>query len=231
MSTVKESATTAQSERPRRPSRATVAGTIALVTWPLFGAGAGIAEHLAVGDTDGSTDTAGLLEAVSANPGLWNVYSVFLLAMAVATLAWVPAVWRLAVQRSPRWAWTAAVAGTLFAMGQMVHLMSWNVLTAGFAAASTPTEATVLMAAIDSQWFFFLIFIPFLLGTLVAAPIAAIALRRARLLPIWSVLVIVAASVAVFFVGTDSLIGVGVHTLLLITGFAPVLVRIRGGER
>ncbi len=71
-----------------------------------------------------------------------------------------------------------------------------------------------------------LVFAPYLLGALLAAPIAAVALRRARLVGVWSVVVIGAATIAGVILGTDNLIGAAVYSVLLITGFTPAVVRV-----
>ncbi|WP_166870682.1 hypothetical protein [Salinibacterium sp. ZJ450] len=230
MATLNKETPRTQIEGGRRASRATVAGTSALLLAPVAGWAGSTASSLVLAGVDPTSDLDAFLAAVAANIGLWNTFSVLMLVIALLTVAWVPAVWRLTVDRTPRCAWTTAVIGTLFAMGQFVHLVSWNVLSAGLAESVDGSAALAVVEAMEASWFFVLIFAPFLLGALLAAPIAAVALRRARLLPTWSVVVVVAASIVTVILGTDNPIGVAAYSVLLITGFTPALVRVLRGR-
>lgn len=226
MSALIETTTVPDVEGRRRPSFAVAAGAVALLLAPVSGWAAGTLETLALDGASPSSDPAAFFASITANGGLWNTYGVLMFAMTLLTLAWVPAVWRLTVDRSPRWAWTAAVVGTLYAIGQVVHLVSWGVLNDALAASAEASAALAVIEALESSWFFVLVFAPYLLGALLAAPIAAVALRRARLLHSWSVVVIGAATIGAVILGTDNLIGAAVHSVLLITGFTPAVVRV-----
>ena len=226
MSALIETTTATDAEGRRRPSFTVAAGAIALLLAPISGWAAGTLESLALDGASPSADPAAFFASIAANGGLWNTSGVLLFVMSLLTLAWVPAVWRLTVDRSPRWAWTAAVIGTLYAIGQMVHLVSWGVLNDALAASAETSAALAVIGAFESSSFFMLVFAPYLLGALLAAPIAAVALRRARLLGVWSVVVIGAATIAAVILGTDNLIGAAVYSVLLITGFTPAVVRV-----
>ncbi|WP_353510403.1 hypothetical protein [Intrasporangium sp.] len=226
MSALIETTTATNAEGRRRPSFAVAAGAIALLLAPITAWAAGTLESLALDGTSPSSDPTAFFAAIAANAGLWNTYGVLMFAMTLFTLAWVPAVWRLTVDRSPRWAWTAAVIGTLYAIGQMVHLVSWGVLNDALAASAEASAALAVIEAFESSWFFVLVFAPYLLGALLAAPLAAVALRRAQLLHSWSVVVIGVGTVAAVILGTDNPVGATVFSVLLITGFAPAVVRV-----
>ena len=226
MSALIETTTVTKAEGRRRSSFAVAAGAIALLLAPLSGWAAGTLESLALDGASPSSDPTAFFAAIAANGGLWKTYGVLLFAMTLLTLAWVPAVWLLTVDRSPRWAWTAAVIGTLYAIGQTVHLVSWGVLNDALAASAEASAALAVIGVFESSWFFMLVFTPYLLGALLAAPIAAVALRRARLLGVWSVVVIGAATIAAVILGTDNLIGAAVYSALLISGFTPAAVRV-----
>ena len=226
MSALIETTTATDAEGRRRPSFTVAAGAIALLLAPISGWAAGTLESLALNGASPSADPAAFFASIAANGGLWNTSGVLLFVMTLLTLAWVPAVWRLTVDRSPRWAWTAAVIGTLYAIGQMVHLVSWGMLNDALAASAETSAALAVIGAFESSSFFMLVFAPYLLGALLAAPIAAVALRRARLLGVWSVVVIGAATIAAVILGTDNLIGAAVYSVLLITGFTPAVVRV-----
>ena len=226
MSALIETTTATDAEGRRRPSFAVAAGAIALLLAPVSGWAAGTLESLALDGASPTSDPAAFFASIAANGGLWNTSGVLLFAMTLLTLAWVPAVWRLTVDRSARWAWTAAVIGTLYAIGQMVHLVSWGVLNDALAASAETSAALAVIGAFESSSFFMLVFAPYLLGALLAAPMAAVALRRARLLGVWSVVVIGASTIAAAILGTDNLIGAAVYSVLLITGFTPAVVRV-----
>jgi hypothetical protein len=104
--------------------------------------------------------------------------------------------------------------------------VSWGVLNDALAASAEASAALAVIEAFESSWFFVLVFAPYLLGALLAAPIAAVALRRARLLGVWSVVVIGVATIAAVILGTDNPVGATVFSVLLITGFAPAVVRV-----
>lgn len=230
MPTLNETTTGTPIESRRRRSLAAVSGITALVLAPAAGWAGATAEFVALGGADATSDQEGFLAAIAANSALWNTFGVLMLAMALLTAAWVPAVWRHSVDRTPRWAWAAAIVGTLFALGQMVHLVSWVVLNAALATSVEASEALAVVEAIESSWFFGLIFVPYLLGAVLAPPLAAVALRRARFIPTWAMVVVMAASVAGFILGTDNPIGVAVYSVLLITGFTPAVVRVLRGR-
>ncbi|SFS15594.1 hypothetical protein SAMN04487783_2079 [Agrococcus baldri] len=209
-----------------RPSSATLLGCVALLLAPVAGSAGGALELLTLGGIDPASDPAAFLGAVTAAPGLWSGMGAAMLVMALLTMLWAPAVWRLAHGSSPRWAWAAAVGGALFAFGQAVHLVSWIVLSQALAAALEPDAALGVIAAIESNGLFTVIFAPYLLGALLAAPLAAIALWRARLLPVWSIPVIAVASIGMLLIGTGSPVILIAYPALWIAAFAPALARL-----
>ena len=216
-----------RSLRPR-PSASTVLGAAALLLAPIAGSIGGALELLAIGSADPASDPSAFLGAVESASGLWTGMGIAMLAMALLTMAWTPAVWRLAHGRSRRWAWAAASAGALFAFGQAVHLVSWVALTSALASALPADDALRLIAALESSPIFMTIFAPYLLGALLAPPIAAVALWRSRQLPVWSIPIIAVASVAMLLLGTSSPLVLIGYPLLWIAAFAPALGRLLG---
>lgn len=212
--------------RPR-PSLATLLGTAALVTWAIPGALStlvGIASGLTVVSLDAEPDR--YLAAVAANPAAWNLMGGLLLLTALLTMAWAPAVWRLTVGRTRAWAWVAGVAASLFAFGQAVHLMSWQATIAALARSGlTGAQANAYTQATDGIAFFWVIFAPFLVGFVVAPALAAVALWRARLVPVWSFVAVLVVSILGVLFG-DSMAFTVVHPVVIAAAFAPALVHV-----
>lgn len=215
-----------------RATTATLLGTLALVLWavpPNLGILAqSTGEHLRI---DPTTEPDGYYAAVAAEPGLWAVASVGLLLACLLTMAWVPAVWRLSVDRARGWAWAAAVTAALFAFGQAVHLDSWQVVQQAIATAGLPGEQAVAFNdAVDGSTFFTVIFAPFLLGFLLAPTLAAIALWRARVVPVWAIGVAAVSSVVAGMAGDQPALGIA-HAVLNAIAFAPALRHVLAGRR
>lgn len=212
----------------KRTGPALLLGTISLVAWPIALGVASLIENTAGYNSVPETDDAGFFAAVAANPGAWAAASFAFLAAALLTLACVPAVWCLSVARAPIWAWVAAVMGTLFAFGQIVHLMSWRVLIPGLADSDLSGEqAMAMMSGMDAQPFFMVIFMPFLIGITLAPLALAVALWRGRVAPVWSPVLAAVAGVGAMVLGTESLPTALGYVALLVAAFAPALMHLR----
>jgi hypothetical protein len=171
------------------------------------------------------------LAEIQANPGpftaaVWLEYvTIFVFIVALV------AIWRLAVDRAPRWAWASAVTGTVAAYGLVAHLAT-NLLPSLVAAGQEEVSgAAELMLAMGDHGFMWALVVPFLLGALLTPIVQGIALRRARIVPLWAVLAIVAGSVLIAMTGSQ-VWSSALYSLLLTAAFAPAalaMLRFDGG--
>lgn len=214
-----------------RPSRATLIGTMALVLWPVAAAIAATFSRPVEASLDPAADPAGQvaaqLAAIAAHPGPWAGFGLGMMVMALLVGASVPAVWRLTVERTPVWAWASAVLGALFFMGLSVHLMSWVVVMKALATAEIdPAAAMSVIATVEGDWFFWVIFVPFLAGVMLAPLVAAVALLRARVIPLRSLVAVLLATVLQAVVGTAGLWQAALYAGLMLAGSVPALVTV-----
>lgn len=78
-------------------------------------------------------------------------------------------------------------------LGQAVHLVAYYALNRVLAARGGRTEAAEVLIAAESDTFLLSLFLPFFFALLCFIP-QAIGLRRARVIPLWACLSIVAAN-------------------------------------
>jgi hypothetical protein len=173
---------------------------------------------------------AARLADIQANPAPfqaagWLAYAGVLLAI-VALIA----IWWLAVDRAPRWAWAAAVLATLGVIGQTVHLASYYALSQVLAEQSDLTAAAAVMLAAEENGFFVALFVPFLVGVLLAGLVQIVALRRARVVPLWSALAVVGGVVLMTAFGSRPWSSALV-TALTVAAFAPAALAMLRTER
>jgi hypothetical protein len=173
---------------------------------------------------------AARLADIQANPGPfeaagWLVYAGTLLAIAALV-----AIWWLAVDRAPRWAWAAAVVATLGVIGQVVHLASYHALSQVLAEQPDLSAAATVMLAAEENAFFMALFVPFLIGVLLAGIVQIVALRRARVVPLWSVLAVVGGAVLMTAFGSRPWSSAFV-TVLTVAAFAPAALAMLRTER
>lgn len=153
--------------------------------------------HAERGTTGDGTDTVSVvsqLAAIDAHRGAFETASwLFYLAM-VLSIPMLVVLWRLAVDRSPRWAWAGAVLGVCWTLGQVAHLMGYFASTQALSSMSDTSAAAAAHLTVNENPFAFAVFAPYLLGVLLALPVQAVALHRARVIPRWAMLLVVLAS-------------------------------------
>ena len=210
-------------------ARRTAALTV--LAWPILLAVGDQLRIRAAAETT-TTDDYGVREviadfaAIDAHRGLYETASWIFFVAAVLTVPAVVVLWRLSVDRSPRWAWAGAVLGGAAAAGQFVHL-NYFAANQGFSGYDDRAVAADLYLASSETAFGAAIFVPYLVGMLLAPLVLAVALKRAGVVPLWAV-VAVAAGTAVFAVLGSSLGGSALWALLLVAGFAPAVRAARG---
>jgi len=169
------------------------------------------------------------LAAVHAHAGTYAVASWVFYAAALLTIPMTIALWRLAVARSRRWAWAGATLGALAAVGQFAHLMGEFAMTQVFAGSADPVAAARISLEWDQNALSNALIVPYLVGVLLAPAVQAVALRRARVVPLWAMIAVLAGS-AVMVVGGSSPAGSAAWTVLLVAGFVPAAATaVRGG--
>jgi hypothetical protein len=147
---------------------------------------------------------------------------------ALLTLPALLAIWRLSVDRSPRWAWAGAVMATFGAAGQMVHVMSYYGLFLAAVRQDNHEAAAQLIVGAESTPFVLSIFAPFFLGLLCSVP-QAVGLRRARVVPLWACLALVTATAFFLFTGSTPWSS-AIWTVLLVAGFLPAAAAMLHGD-
>jgi len=169
------------------------------------------------------------LAAVHAHAGTYAVASWVFYAAALLTIPMTIALWRLAVARSRRWALAGAALGALAAVGQFAHLMGEFAMTQVFAGSADPVAAARISLEWDQNALSNALIVPYLVGVLLAPAVQAVALRRARVVPLWAMIAVLAGS-AVMVVGGSSPAGSAAWTVLLVAGFVPAAATaVRGG--
>lgn len=199
---------------------ATLAFPITLVVGDFFRIRA---EEGMLGDGTTVESVVSQLEAVEANSGSFAVASWLFYAAAILTIPMVLFLWRLAVDRSPRWAWAAGLLGACSVTGQIAHCMAYFAPIQAYAGGDHQMGAQA-QVALNESLYGLAVFAPYLLGIMLFPPVAAIALRRAEVLPLWAMVAVIVGSV--LFV---SMAGPWWVTALwgaaLVAGFAPAVLQ------
>lgn len=204
--------------------KARTLGALALIAMPVvITAGDLLRLRVESGSTgDGSTPTSVVsqLEAVDAHRGAWEVVSWSFYAGALLTIPMTLLLWRLAVGRAPTWAWVGAVLGACSVVGQVAHLTGYFGSLGALSSWADREAAAAAHLALGQDVFSLAVFAPYLVGLLLAPAVQAVALRRARVIPLWAALSVgVGAAVFAVFAGqwwASIVWGVG-----LVAGFLP----------
>lgn len=196
-----------------------VAAAASVVLMPVT---AGIGDQLRMrADSSDTTDqTLAQLAAIHDHAGLYAAASWFFYAAALLTIPMTVVLWQLAVRRSRRWAWAGAVLGALSAVGQFAHLMGELAMNQVFAGSADLAAAARISMEVEQNLLANALIVPFLLGLMIAPAAQAIALRRARVTPLWA-MVAVLVGVVLLMVFGSSPVGSAAWALLLVVGFAP----------
>ena len=208
---------------------ARVVGGASIVLTPLLLGAADLLRMRADGSTDGIESQAAIMEAIEANRGAYELASWLAYAGALLSIPALVALWCLAVDRSRVWAWTGAVLATLGVTGQMVHLVVEFGLNQALAGQVDSGTAADVVTALQSAPFNLVLFLPFLVFPLAWVP-QVVGLRRARVVPVWALLAVLASVALIVVVGSQPWAS-AVWTAGLVAGFAPAAVAmLRGRE-
>jgi hypothetical protein len=168
------------------------------------------------------------LAAVEANRGLFTVSAAISYSAVLLLIPALVAIWRLSVRGAPRWAWTGAVMAALGVCGSMVHLAGYHGMTLTALDMADREAAAEFMLASETTPFVIALFAPFFLTLLCPLP-QAIGLLRARVIPLWACLSVVAGAVLFAVLGSTPW-SAALAAALLVAGFAPAaLALVREG--
>ena len=173
----------------------------------------------AVGDNDTVESILTHLAAVGSGAGPFTLASWLFYVAALLTIPTVVFLWRVTVDRTPRWAWSAAVLGALAVVGQIAHCMGYFAPHLAHSAGDHGAGAEAILT-LSTTGYSLAVFAPYLIGVMLFPPVAVIALRRARVTPLWAMVAAIVGSIAfAVFAGpwwVTALWGAG-----LLAGFVP----------
>jgi hypothetical protein len=212
-----------------------ISGGVALVLAPLM---FGIADHLrmqAEGDAAvtgsfaewGPAEAAAQAERIAAAPGALTLAGFATYAALLVTILALVAAWRLAVRRSPLWSWAGAVLAVLGVIG-MISLAVDEAVRAVAVAELGPSAMVDLTFAREADPLSMVLSLPHIFAFLCVVP-QAIALRRARVIPVWSLIALLTATAVILVLGS-SFWTTSIWAMLLIVGFAPAAARLLRGR-
>jgi hypothetical protein len=211
---------------PDQRRRRYVAAGLCLIAWPVVLVVADLIRMTA--DTNDGDETLGVLQAIAANLGAFELAGWLFYLFAALTIPVTILLWRLAVDRSPKLAWTGAVLGTMSVVGQFVHLNAYFGQMQALAQQSDLSVAAEMVDAQATGGFAAALFAPYLIGLILAPLFQSIALFRAKVLPLWAMISVIVGQV-VFAVLQSNPVGTSAYGALLLVGFLPAaLLAIRG---
>lgn len=186
----------------------------------------------ATGGFDPKAGTAAMeatMASIAAHAGIYGVATVITF---VAALVGVPAVvlgWRLSVGATPVMAWVAAGVGVLFVIGRVTHTFTAFALPLFLAQTMTPADGAAFYAGVNQPWSTTLVIIPAVLGIALWFPLLAAALYRARVIPLWAMMSMLAGTVVLMVMGS-SFIATPVFAALTVAGLLPMLRQVVGNR-
>ena len=169
------------------------------------------------------------LAAVEANRGAFEAASWCYYAAAVLTIPALVILWRLAVNRSSGWAWAGAALGACSVVGQFVYLLSWFGVSQVFSAQPDLRVPAEILVDWQDNTFSMAVFAPYLIGTILAPAVQAVALKRARVIPLWALLAVLAATLVLAAIGSAP-VATAVWGALMVAGFAPAAMAAMTGR-
>lgn len=181
------------------------------------------AEEGSVGDGTTVESIVSQLDAVAADSGSFTIAAWLFYAAALLTIPMVLFLWRLAVDRSPRWAWAAGVLGACSVTGQIAHCMGYFAPIRAYAGGDHELGARAQMA-LNADVYGLAVFAPYLIGIMLFPPVAAIALRRARVLPLWAMIAVIGGAALFLAMAGPWWVTAGWGAALLV-GFAPAVLQ------
>jgi hypothetical protein len=209
-----------------RPITRVLAGTSILLAPLLWGIGDQLrmaAEPPAsvgiVNDGYGVAEAAATFASIDANRGTYVAASFVVYLAVLFAVPALLALWRLSVARAPRWAWAGAILAVVSVIGETVHLVAYFGLSQLLSAHEDLEVAAEIFVAAESNGLLLALIVPYLLGLLAPIP-QAIALRRARVVPLWAAIAVV-TGVVVLLVAGSTPISSALATVLLVGGLLP----------
>jgi len=177
----------------------------------------------------GEAEALAQFAAIARNMSMYEGAAWLAFAGVLLSIPAAAAMWALAKDRSRIWAWTGLVLGVLGIVGQVVHLVGYYAHQLLFASAIDPAIGLRVANALEEQAYFAVLFIPFFFAYLAYVP-QTVALRRARTIPLWTMIVALAATVLFLGLGSTP-ISTAVWALGLAVGLAPAALRLAGAGR
>jgi hypothetical protein len=181
-----------------------------------------IPEELGAVTEWGEKEAAIQLTGIGAHLGTYTASAYCFLVAALLTVPAALTVWRLAAERSRRWAFTGVVLAMLGVLGQMVHLTAEYGVSLALARQSDVNAAAKMALAITGEPFILVTFAPFFLAILCVVP-QAVALMRAKVAPLWAGLAQIGGTVVTAVLGSVAWTS-AVYTLLAVVGWLPVVL-------
>lgn len=177
------------------------------------------AEAASVGDGSTVDSISSMLASIESRSGDFALAAWLFYAAALLTIPTVLFLWRSSVERAPRLAWAAGVLGALAVIGQIAHCMGYFAPLLAFSAGDHVAGAQA-QHVLDSSVYGLAVFAPYLIGVAFFPPVAAVALRRAGVTPLWAMVAVILGSVA-FAVLAGPWWVTAVWGVALIAGFWP----------
>jgi hypothetical protein len=184
-------------------------------------------EQVGVVQEWGQDQAVAQVSAIAEHSGQFAAASWLFLLGALLTIPALLGIWSISVGRSSRWAWTGAVLAMLGVIGQVVHLALYFALQQAYAAGLGGELGYEVDSALEQVPFAMVIFMPFFLSFLAPIP-QSIGLRRARVVPLWAVVALIAGVMAMMLLGSTPVTSL-VWTALTVAGFAPAAVAFGRG--
>jgi hypothetical protein len=177
----------------------------------------------------GEAMVVAMMEHVAANAPTWTAVSYLNYGGLFLSIGALLAIWRLSLDRAPRWAWAGVLLAGLGVIGQAVHLMGHFALLGASAAHEDPVVAAELYLLVEGHGFAMALFVPFLIGLLAIIP-QAVGLRRARVIPRWAALAVGAGVASMIVAGGSTPLATALYTGLVVVGLAPAAIAmVRSG--
>jgi hypothetical protein len=173
----------------------------------------------------GVTEAAATFASIEANLGLFVAASFLAYVGMLLTIPALLAIWWLSAERAPRWAWAGAVLAVLFVVGEVAHLAGYNAMSIVVAPYHDEAAVMEMWVSAGTSPLVIALFVPYVVGLLAAIP-QAIGLRRARVIPLWAAIAVIAGtSIFLAFPWLTAL-----WMLLVVGGFAPAAIAMMTGS-
>lgn len=179
----------------------------------------------ATGGVDVNADANSLMANFAAIAGNRATYGVATVVTFVLAFVAVPAVllgWSMTAKATPVLAKVAAVVGLLFVFGRVTHTFTAFALPMILVEQMPIAEAAQLYAALNLHWAAALVIIPTVIGIALWFPLLAVALYRARIIPVWAMVSTLLGSVVLMVLGS-SFVATPIFGVLTVVGLLPAV--------